>query len=155
LPGDLNQESAAVSRYQVSIDIDRPPEVVFRYMTDLETSAEWLGFEGVRSASGAPMAAGTRMRYSFSFLGRTLAMGGEITRYEPNRAVATRMAARGITFEGGATLEPAGDQQGTRLVTFGQLDLPWLFKPLAPLVASILSRYQARELKKLKRRLET
>lgn len=150
-----------MSCYQVSTVIDRAPDVVFRYMTDLETSAEWLGFEGVRSASGAPMGVGTRMQYAFSFPGRTLTVGGEITRYEPDRAVATRMAVRGITFEGGATLEPLAslsetrDGPATQLVTFGQFELPRLLQPLAPLITYFLSRYQARELDRLKCRLET
>jgi carbon monoxide dehydrogenase subunit G len=101
-----------VPRFATTVEIARPPQDVFAFLTDLSKLPQWQS-----SLAGAhaeePMRVGTRIRERRKFMGRELNTQVEVTTYDPPRRFDLESRGGPLSFEIRHRLQPAGD--GTRL----------------------------------------
>ena len=101
-------------RFEHSIDIHRPVEEVFAFLTDPDKLPTWQTTTvEVRRTADGPLSAGERFGEVHAALGRRLESTVEVAEYEPPRAFAIRMIDGAVPLDGRWTLERANG--GTRL----------------------------------------
>lgn len=140
-------------RADLTIEIARSPEEVFRYLTDVSNLPAWQsGVYEAEIVGGGEPRAGARIAESRRLFGRELHTTLEIAAYEPPRLFALRALDGPVPFAVRHELEPAAD--GTRLVVTGEGDAG----PLPGLAAGLMARRAEKQLRKdferLKRLLE-
>ncbi|HEU4349460.1 MAG TPA: SRPBCC family protein [Actinoplanes sp.] len=138
------------------MEIDRPVEMVFRYLVELN-DAQWRSSVlSMRLLSPSPDGVGARHVEVRRVPGRTVETVAEVTVYEPNRRWAVRRAGGPVRPEVTYHLDPT--PAGTRLrFTFDVAVLAGaarVLRPLVPLVRRLVYRGFASDLGRLKQRLE-
>src|SRR5215207_4531137 len=97
-----------------SVVIERPPEEVFAYVSDLRNVPEWGALSGeMRKETEGPPEVGARYTADLTFLGRRLAISYEVSAYEPPRLFAFRSLGGPFRDEYNYTFE-AAEGGGTR-----------------------------------------
>ena len=131
------------------IEIARPPQEVFDYLSDLRNERDWNpGLRTIEKLTDGPVGLGTRYRAQWK--GSPLCVV-ECVRYEPPLCwTHTDDSPLGIvaTF----SLTPVGD--GTRVDTRFELQPRGVARLLAPVLARVLSRTFDGNLARAKARLE-
>jgi uncharacterized membrane protein len=138
---------------EISIDIQRPLEVVFAYAADPRNGPQWQGaIKAVRVTPDGPPRVGTKTTVMASFLGVKLEAANEITALEPNRSVSTKGSSGPATLDGTFHFEAGGG--GTRLSATVQMEPGGLFKVAGPVFASQLKKQFEADFQRLKQLLE-
>jgi len=70
--------------FDLTIEIDRPPDEVFALLTDIDRLPEWQESAVSASANG-PLRVGTVIGEQRRFMGRDVQTKDEVTAYEPPR----------------------------------------------------------------------
>jgi uncharacterized protein YndB with AHSA1/START domain len=107
-------------RFEQTIQIDRPPEDVFAYMTDTSKLATWqtTTVDVLRDREG-PLVQGERLREVHAApLGRRVRSTVEVAECDPPRAFALRILDGPLPLDGSWTLEAVDGS--TRLHFVGQ-----------------------------------
>ena len=139
-----------------SVVIERPPEEIFAYVSDLRNIPEWGALSGeMRKETEGPPEVGARYSAEITFLGRRLVIPYEVGAYEPPQLFAFR-SLRG-PFHDGYTYtfeeEPGG---GTRFSMAIEMQPEGFLRVIGPLLEMMTQRYYFRkELKTLKGLLES
>jgi uncharacterized protein YndB with AHSA1/START domain len=112
-----------MSRFEIIVDVARPPAEVFAYLTDVSKLPEWQATASEAEVDGA-VGRGTRIRERRHFLGRDLRTELEVTSYEPPERFDVRSRGGPVSFAIRHTLSPTAE--GTRLraevdVTLGRM----------------------------------
>jgi hypothetical protein len=110
-----------------SIDIGCAADDVFAYVSDQTNAPRWQrGVREVRRTTEGPIGLGTRHTAVRAFMGRTLELSNEYTRYELNRLVEFKIAG---TVPGQAfyVVEPAGTGRA-RLTSRIEMPAPGPFR---------------------------
>lgn len=119
-------------------EIDRPPDEVFAYVTDLSNLPEWQS--GVREATvDGPMRVGAIVHERRCLFGRDLSTTLEVSEYEPGRRFSLRARSGPLPFEVEHTFEPSN--AGTRLVFHGEAEPPGVLR----LTRGMIKRMAERE----------
>ena len=140
------------------ITIDRPIEMVWKFMTDFESYPKWhKGMVEAKKTSEGPTGVGTTVEVVADVLGRHK-MQLMITDYEPNKRIAWRVDVRGVTgaagYVAGCRFESLDG--GTRVFKFIDGELAGIFRLLEPILSRPLRRLEIKtELRNAKRLLET
>ncbi|MBM3140086.1 MAG: hypothetical protein FJZ92_07700 [Chloroflexi bacterium] len=143
---------------EASVDVERTPEAVWRYVSDIEKMGEWVdGVSDVRLTSPAPYRVGSTFESQYHYRGKDFAVAYRCTQLEPPRVHAMESTSGPFPFKGRLTLEPAG--AGTRVVNHLEAGsdswfTSFMFRALAPLTRRMLRGQLAKELRKLKERVE-
>ena len=139
-----------------SIEIARPPEEVFSYVSDPSRFAEWQhDVVSVRIEGGGPPRLGSRFTTT-RWIGRAeRTMTQEITEIDPPRSWAAHGVAGPIRPNANITVEPLNDSTRSR-VTFA-LDFKGhgIGVPLVPVVRRMAAKGAPRSYRNLKERLES
>lgn len=140
-----------------SIEIARPPEDVFPYVTDPTRLAEWQeSVVSTRLEGGGPLAVGTRVTVTRRIGRSERAMTSELTELNPPRSWAVRGIDGPIRGNVRGTIEPLDDGARSRVTIELDLEGHGIGKLLVPLV---VRRQAQKELPKnqqnLKERLES
>ena len=140
-----------------SIEIARPPEDVFPYVTDPTRLAEWQeSVVSTRMESGGPPAVGSRVTVTRRIGRSERAMTSELTELNPPRSWAVRGIDGPIRGNVRGTIEPLDDGARSRVTIELDLQGHGIGKLLVPLV---VRRQAKKELPKnqqnLKERLES
>ena len=140
-------------KVEASVDINRPIEDVFAYVTDPAKKSEWssLTLECTLEGSG-PIGVGSRMRTIGKFLGRRLEFTAEVTQYDPPSKFAMREISSPGHFEIERQLESIGE--GTRYHSSLAGESGGLFKLADPIVATVMQRTVETDLHTMKALLE-
>lgn len=136
-----------------SIDIGCAADDVFAYVSDQTNAPRWQrGVREVRRTTEGLIGLGTRHTAVRTFMGRTLELSNEYTRYEPNRLVEFRVAG---TMHGQASyvVEPAGMGRA-RLTSRIEMRAPASFRVAELLMAARLRKDVESNLRNLKDLLE-
>jgi uncharacterized protein YndB with AHSA1/START domain len=139
-----------------TIDIARPPDEVFAYVTDPTRFAEWQNdVVSVHLADGGPPRAGSRFTTVRRIGPAERTMTQEITRYLPPRGWAARGVDGPIRPSATLTVEPLDG--GTRSRVTFSLDFAGhgIGVPLLPLVRRQAQKAAPTSYRNLKKRLET
>lgn len=134
-----------------SIRIDRPPDEVFRYLTDIEKLPEWQE-SALEVRWDGPMRVGARIEETRTLLGRRTHSTLEVSEYEPNRRFSLRAVAGPLPFEVRHTL--TGEDGGTRLDWVGEADTSRFPKLAVRMFAGVAERQFKADLDRLKDLLE-
>jgi uncharacterized protein YndB with AHSA1/START domain len=141
-------------RLEQSFSVDRPPEIVFDYLTDPSRLAEWQTSKtSVEQLTEGPPKLGTRVRE------RTKPPGGkefeqvvEFTAFERPRRVHVHIVEGPYPIDGTWSFEPEGD--GTRVHFVAEGNLRGVMRMVEPLVKRMLGRRMAGYHANLRRNLE-
>jgi len=137
-----------------SIDINRPADDVFAYVSDQSNSPLWQpGLLEVRRTTEGPIGVGTRHTFVRTFMGRRMEASNEYTRYEPNTVVAFEFTGGGMAGQGSYVVEQAGVGR-TTLTSRVELRPSGLLRLAEPLMRASLRRDMKATLGKLKSLLE-
>ena len=138
---------------ETSIEIRRPVEVVFAFVSDLRNSPQWQGgIQEVRVTPDGPPIVGTQVRQLVSFLGVKQETTSQITALAPNRSLTLKGSSGPASLEGTLQFEATGE--GTRLSAIIQVEPGGLFKVAAPVFASQFKKQQEADFQRLKALLE-
>jgi len=123
-----------------SVVINRPIEEVFAFVTDTEKQTEWNG-ELVESkkTSDDPRGVGTTFTGVVKFLGRRIEATNEVTEYEVNRKMGTKVTGP-MSAVGSHTFESV--EGGTRLTFVVEANTSGVLKFADPLIARMFKRQQ-------------
>ena len=140
-----------------SVVIERPPEEVFAYVSDLQNIPEWGALSGeMRKETEGPPEVGARYTADLTFVGRRLVIPYEVRAYEPPRLFAFRSLGGPLHDEYTYTFEEEPGGGGTRFSMAIEMRPDGFYRVTAPLLEQITQRYYFRkELKTLKGLLES
>jgi uncharacterized membrane protein len=103
-----------VARAEHTVVVERPPDEVFRFLTDLSNVPEWQsGAVEVRAPDS--LGVGTTYVEVLKFLGKRFEATLEVTEYEPGRRFSLRTLSGPISFRVRHRLEPADNDGSTRI----------------------------------------
>ena len=131
---------------EVVVDIDRSPEDVYAYLTDVSNLPKWQS--GVHSARRE----GSQIHESRHMLGRELSTTLEIEEEDPPLVFALRAVNSPVPFSVRHELEPSGG--GTRLTVTGEGDAGLLPGFAAGIMARRAEKQFRKDFERLKRLLE-
>jgi uncharacterized membrane protein len=138
---------------ETSIEIRRPVEVVFAFVSDLRHGPQWQGaIKEAHVTPEGPPAVATRVRQVVSFLGVKREPTAEITELEPNHSLSMKGTSGPASLEGTFRFEATGE--GTRLSATFQVEPGGLFKVAGPVFASQFKKQQEADFQRLKALLE-
>ena len=138
-----------------SIEIDRPPEKVFSYVTDPARFAEWqYDVLSVRLEGSRPPRVGSRFT-TIRRIGRAeRTMTQEITEINPSTSWAAHGVAGPIRPSANITVEPLNDCTRSRVTVALDFKGHGIGVPLVPVIRQIAAKGAPRSYQNLKKRLE-
>ncbi len=142
-------------RTEHTVIVERPPDEVFAFLTDLSSVPEWQsGAVEVRKPEAeASVGVGTKYVQVLKFLGRQFEATIEVTEYEPGQRFSIKTLSGPIPFQVEHTLEPS-DGGGTKLRVTLEGEPGGLFKVAEPLVMRNAQRQVANDFATLKQLVE-
>jgi uncharacterized membrane protein len=150
-------EEEAIMRVEESINIDRPPEEVFGFLSVRTNDPMWMASvtESEWLDPDEPIGVGRRGRMVMKAMGRREFLD-EVTVYEPGRRIAHRSVSGPMEIHTACIAEPAGNGcRATVLYEPQRLPGGVLGRMTAPLTARIVRRNFRADLARLKDILET
>ena len=137
-----------------SIDIGRPVEDVFAYLTDVKNNLDWeSGVVESELTSDGPIGVGSKGRRVEKFFG-TEKSTWEVTEYDANKRAAVRFDSDRAVGDGSFELEAT--ENATRMEFMIRADAKGFFtKLLMPIISPMAERRANRSYGTLKRVLES
>ncbi len=143
-----------MAHYRATVEVPRPPEAVFAYLSDFSTTEEWdPGVVEATRVGDAPVGQGTEFRLVAEFLGRRTPITYRIAEYDPPREVTFRGENSSVVSLDRVTVEPSDG--GTRITYDADLALKGAFKLADPLLGLAFNRVGHRALAGLRATLGT
>jgi uncharacterized membrane protein len=139
-----------------SIEINRPPEDVFRYLDDLERHREWqTAIQETRLETDPPTRVGSRATDTRKVPGGAREFTYEITEHDPPRRSAFRGLNGPVRPVGTVTVEAVGDGSRSQVTLQFDLEGHGFGKLIAPLARRDARRQIPKDQERLKERLES
>jgi uncharacterized protein YndB with AHSA1/START domain len=141
-------------RLEQTFSVDRPPELVFDYMTDPANLADWQTSKTfVEKLTDGPPGLGSRFREGTKPpAGREFEMVTEFTEFDRPRRFHVHVVEGPYPVDGTWSLEPQGT--GTRVRFVAEGELPGPLRLLGPLGKRLLARQFGRYHRNLARNVE-
>jgi uncharacterized membrane protein len=141
-------------RVEESIEINKPPEEVFDYVSDVGNFPQWMAHTlEVRKDTGGPPQQGDRFTVAIKSVGRRFETPYERTSYKPNLRYTDRAVGGPIPNQRwNYTFEEV--QGGTRLSRAVEAESGGILKLLEPLQKRAVKRQLRKDLQSLKDLLE-
>jgi carbon monoxide dehydrogenase subunit G len=95
-----------MASFSVTLEIARPPEDVFAYLTDVDRLPDWQT-TAVSCETDGPVQLGSRIRERRTFIGRDVRTEVEVTAYDPPRRFDVRARGGPVPFAISHVLQPA------------------------------------------------
>jgi carbon monoxide dehydrogenase subunit G len=140
-------------RYELAVEIARPPAEVYAYLADPGNLAQWQAdVEEVRGAPGGPLSAGATFTEVRSFLGKRVESSLEAAVAEPGRELTLRTVSGPVPVSIRHVLEPSDG--GTTLRVVAEADPGKLLGLGGPLVRRAAERRARADFERLRAVLE-
>jgi uncharacterized protein YndB with AHSA1/START domain len=139
-------------RFEVEVDIDRPPEAVFAVLTDIGRLPEWQA-SAVSAEAEGPVGEGTRIRETRRLLGREYRVVHEVTAFDPPHRFDVQSVEGPLPLTVRHTLEPSGG--GTHLEVVGEAKPKGMLRLAAGGIAKTAEGEFRRDFERLKKLLES
>jgi uncharacterized protein YndB with AHSA1/START domain len=139
-------------RFEVEVDIDRPPEVVFAVLTDIGRLPEWQA-SAVSAEAEGPVGEGTRIRETRRLLGREYRVVHEVTAFDPPHRFDVQSVEGPLPLTVRHTLEPSGG--GTHLEIVGEAKPKGMLRFAAGAATKAAEGEFRRDFERLKELLES
>ena len=138
---------------ELAIVIVRPIQDVFAFTTDV---THWTqtnpSNREVHLTSAGSMGQGSTFRVLTQMMGRLIESRFEVTEYEPNRLFGLRSTSGSLRLRGRYLFEPVAG--GTRVHLTQTMELPWLLRPLEPVLTRLQRKRLESDIANLKRLIE-
>jgi uncharacterized protein YndB with AHSA1/START domain len=138
--------------FEIIVDIDRPVEEVFAYLSDVAREPEWNSMVDEVVPSETPLRVGSTARLKMRLLGRRIEATLEVTELEPNRRVVVKTGAP-ISVTDTWTFEALG-QNRSRLTYASVGETKGFFKLADPIVGRVVKKQLTAQLETFKELLE-
>jgi uncharacterized protein YndB with AHSA1/START domain len=139
-----------------SIEIARPPDEVFSYVTDPSRFAEWQhDVVSVRLEGGRPPGVGSRFITTRRIGGVERTMTQQVTQISPPRSWAVHGVDGPIRPNANITVEPLDDGERSRVTFALDFEGHGIGKPLLPVVRRQTLKVAPTSYRNLKERLES
>jgi hypothetical protein len=137
-------------RYSVNIEIDRPADEVFSFLSDLRNELRWNpATKRITKLTRGPVRTGTRFQATWAGAPQALV---DMVANDPPRAWATHSRSLGMDIAFRGTVVPSGAGSAyTAEVSVKPRGLGWL---IAPIAIRAMRRQEAANLRRIKRVLE-
>jgi hypothetical protein len=140
-------------RIEQSVEIDRPIEDVFAFMTNFENITSWeAGILEAGQVTPGPLGPGARGRDVRKFMGKPTETVYEVIAYAPPHKFAVRSLSGPTPVEASYAFESVAN--GTRVLSVAELGIGGLMRIASPLLGRLINRQHAQDLRKLKAVLE-
>ncbi len=142
-----------MSKIEESIEIKRPVDQVFAYVTDMKNLPKWVSaMQEVEQTSPGQMGTGTTLKGVFKVMGSRMAWTSRVTEYEPNKKWGESISMGSMLSEELLTFDPIAG--GTKFNLLFDTKVGGFLKLLAPLMTSSMRKQTKADLTKLKDLLE-
>jgi uncharacterized protein YndB with AHSA1/START domain len=138
--------------FEIIVDIDRPVEEVFAYLSDVAREPEWNSMVDEVVPSETPLRVGSTARLKMRLLGRRIEATLKVTELEPNRRVVVKTGAP-ISVTDTWTFEALG-QNRSRLTYASVGETKGFFKLADPIVGRVVKKQLTAQLETFKELLE-
>ena len=126
-------------RFQTAVNVKRPVDEVFAYLSDLDKQAEWSSaVQEVQRDGFGPVAQGTRYRTRIKMMGRAFDGLNEISDYQPNRRIEFTTLSGPMPYRW--DVELAGSDGATALTSHTQAEPAGVFKFAAGMIRGAMQR---------------
>lgn len=146
-----------MANFQISesVEINRPAEAVFQYVTDISQANSWRPNIIVRDFSGDPFEVGTTWSEVTKFMGRDMVVNSEITALEAGRHC--EMKQEGAVFSANVAwnFSPGTDDSSRFTLSFDGEMTGWLAGLASGVLRSQGEKAMMRDLANLKANLES
>lgn len=140
---------------QRSVEIRRPVETVFEFLSDLGNAPKWQrGVIESRRTSEGPMRVGTQFRETVRTMGMRFEATCEVTAFDPPRKFSMRADGRLVHYEGDFTFEPIAGGEATRLSVFASMKMKGLWRVLEWIAGREIRKESLAELEDIKKAVE-
>ena len=137
---------------EIPVNIDRPVEEVFAYLSDVARIPEWNHMVDEVVPSESPLRVGSTTRLKMRLLGRRIEATQEVTELEINRRVVIKTGAP-ISVTDTWTFESLGENRSR--LTYGSVgETKGFFKLADPIVGRIVKKQLTAQLEPFKELLE-
>lgn len=138
---------------KTSVQIDRPSEEVFDFISNFENNPKWQsGMVSAEITSEGPLRAGSTYSQVAKFLGRPVVSEFEVIEYEPHRMVKATSTAGSFPITFTRIVEPEG--MGTKVSAIIEGDASGFFKLAEPLLKRMVQKSVDGDYRNLKQILE-
>lgn len=128
-----------MTRVEVSVDITRPVEEVFEFITTFTNNVLWQnGVLEAKITSSGPLGVGSTYAQSSKFLGQRLQFSFEVLEFEPNRMIHFKTTSG--TFPVDIVRSVEAIPGGTRVTAIIQGEASGIFKLAAPILDRMTQR---------------
>ena len=142
-----------MTRVEINIKINRPPQDVFAYISNFENNPKWQsGMKSARFTSEGPLRVGSTYAQEASFLGRRIETHFEVTEYEAGKRV--RIASTSGSFPIQVLREVTASDGGAHVHAVIEGQAGGFFRIFAPLLNWMVARQIRADYANLKRILE-
>jgi uncharacterized protein YndB with AHSA1/START domain len=140
-------------QFDFALEIDRPVEEVFAYISDADRLADWdpRVVRVVRETEG-PLGVGTRFRETRKVFGREVDQVVEVSEYEPPNRFSLRIVSGPLPINARNLLERIDGR--TRLRLFAEGELSGLARAAQPLVKRLVKRQLRQHYARIRQNLE-
>jgi hypothetical protein len=139
---------------RAEIEIERSADDVAAYMFDPGNDPEWIsGVNAAEPLDGIPLTIGSKVRRRASFLGRRIDYVMEVVALTPERRLDMHAVEAPMPMDVSYEVEPRGERSVARVRVQG--DASGLYRIAAPLMSAQVSRSIGKDVRDLKRILET
>ena len=140
---------------QTEVEIERPRDEVAAYAADPDTATAWYAnIERVEWKTPRPVATGSRVAFVARFLGRRLAYTYEVRELVAGQRLVMSTAEGPFPMETTYTWTEVGDGR-TRMTLRNRGEPTGFAKIAAPLMSGAMRRANEKDLRRLKRILES
>lgn len=127
------------------IDIQAPPEKVFRVLDDPEKIIEWsAGVVENENLTETEGKVGSTFRQVYEERGRRMEFQGVVTRYEQDHAIGVHLEGSGFNLDVDYSLQPI--ESGTRLVQDSEVHFKGLWKVMAFVMTPFMKKAGCKQL---------
>ena len=134
-----------------TLEVERPAEEVFGYLTDVSRLAEWQASAESAELDGE-LREGARIREVRTFMGRRATSTLEVTEYEPPRRFSLRVVEGPIRYSVEHALEPLDGR--TRVTFVGRGETKGVPRLMQGAVRRAVERQFVKDLEAFKRTIE-
>ena len=140
-------------RVEKNIIVQRPINIVFAFITDMDKVKLWLPVDHVRQVSRGPINVGSIFTQQAHFLGQRFQATIEVTQYEPDRLFAFKMLEGPLPLSNTMSCRSTSTG-GTILTMIGEADAKAAMKLMGPLIVPLVKKQLDTQMNLLKRALE-
>lgn len=138
---------------QISWVINRSPQDVYEFFSNMENSPQWGRTSRTTKVSKGPIAVGTIFNEETQLMGQTLTIRTEVVEYNPpSRFSYTGVFSNGMRERANLTFEPVDG--GTRVTLAGETEMGKVASLFSPFFSWMMKRQMTALSKNLKEVLE-